>query len=219
MHRTHHMALANPSRCAELSFSRVCVPTGGRAPVPRWRHTATAISETDLLVIGGYSSSSSRLNDVWRFNLLSRLWIEERGATDDASERSEVTCEATDLWDLSAAALNRIDISASNLRSVAPDVYSSGDISAVVSRRPDARGGHSAVLLGDMIVVFGGHGGAFQRKKALSRRNIMQTLPYTLYHSTPPQVLVSRDEIWTTSRVIASIARHGCHRGGRMASQ
>ena len=36
----------------------------GAFPAPRWRHTATAISKTQLLIFGGFRDSTTRLNDL-----------------------------------------------------------------------------------------------------------------------------------------------------------
>ncbi|CAM9165488.1 unnamed protein product, partial [Laminaria digitata] len=43
-------------------------------PCARWRHTATYIQENRILVIGGFLSSSERLNDVWVYSVVSRQW-------------------------------------------------------------------------------------------------------------------------------------------------
>jgi len=36
----------------------------GVRPLPRWKHTATLYDNTQMVVIGGFHSSSHRLNDV-----------------------------------------------------------------------------------------------------------------------------------------------------------
>lgn len=46
------------------------------SPVPpRWRHTATAISRSQLLVFGGFHTSQLRLNDVWVFDMNTKTWV------------------------------------------------------------------------------------------------------------------------------------------------
>ena len=47
-------------------------PAAGVAPPPRWRHTSTCISKTQVLVFGGFHSSTTRLNDLWIFDLPSK---------------------------------------------------------------------------------------------------------------------------------------------------
>lgn len=48
----------------------------GPAPLPRWKHTATAFDTTQILVIGGFHSNDQRLNDVWIFDAISYEWIQ-----------------------------------------------------------------------------------------------------------------------------------------------
>ena len=43
-------------------------------PEPRWRHTATVIDETKILIFGGYRSSMQRLNDVWVLDTAKDNW-------------------------------------------------------------------------------------------------------------------------------------------------
>ena len=63
------------SALADLTWTKL-EPAAGVAPPPRWRHTATCISRTQLLIFGGFHSSTTRLNDLWIFDLPSKSWVQ-----------------------------------------------------------------------------------------------------------------------------------------------
>jgi dynein heavy chain len=43
-------------------------------PAARWRHSACLIESTQILLFGGFSSSTTRFNDVWVFNTVTMEW-------------------------------------------------------------------------------------------------------------------------------------------------
>ena len=49
-------------------------PTGGNVPPPRYKHTATVVGESRLLIFGGFASSSTRYSDVWVLNTKKQTW-------------------------------------------------------------------------------------------------------------------------------------------------
>ena len=46
------------------------------APTARWRHSATPISKTKMMVFGGLHSGSQRLNDTWIFDSVTKAWTQ-----------------------------------------------------------------------------------------------------------------------------------------------
>jgi hypothetical protein len=43
-------------------------------PLARWRHSATQINSTTILMFGGYHSHDERLNDCWLFDTITLSW-------------------------------------------------------------------------------------------------------------------------------------------------
>ena len=46
----------------------------GDKPCPRWRHTATQVDGTRLVVFGGFENNTTRLNDIHVFDTASNEW-------------------------------------------------------------------------------------------------------------------------------------------------
>uniref|UniRef100_A0A7S2QUS9 Uncharacterized protein n=1 Tax=Triparma pacifica TaxID=91992 RepID=A0A7S2QUS9_9STRA len=57
---------------AEMEFTALDLP--GTKPPPRWRHTASLIDQNQILLFGGFASSTQRYNDVWVFNTVTMEW-------------------------------------------------------------------------------------------------------------------------------------------------
>ena len=70
---------SNDLFCVRMSdevceWKRMEVPPKDPKPLPRWRHTATQISATAILVFGGFHSHDERLNDTWIFDTITLSW-------------------------------------------------------------------------------------------------------------------------------------------------
>ena len=48
--------------------------TAGQQPPGRWNHTASHVSVFDILIFGGFTSITGRLNDFWIFNTITKSW-------------------------------------------------------------------------------------------------------------------------------------------------
>lgn len=194
-------------------------PSSAQLP-PRWRHSATAISKSQLLVFGGFHTSATRLNDVWLFDTATRSWSQpvaptvnpaEAAAAYAAAARRKRTVGASGRGGaagagaagaggasagggmgssslLGGSGLSELSggLSGGGLGGLGGgglgggggaggggglfgDVGASGwDDPIVPDANPDApspRGAHSAALVGEHVIVFGGYGGSgFQRK-------------------------------------------------------
>ncbi|GMH98843.1 hypothetical protein TrLO_g14194 [Triparma laevis f. longispina] len=57
---------------AEMEFTSLDLP--GTKPPPRWRHTASVIDSNQILIFGGFASSTQRYNDAWVFNTVTMEW-------------------------------------------------------------------------------------------------------------------------------------------------
>ena len=50
------------------------IECGGDKPLPRWRHSATIVDGTSILIFGGFHSSTNRFNDIHVFDTISLTW-------------------------------------------------------------------------------------------------------------------------------------------------
>lgn len=92
-------------------------------PLPRWKHSATALDRDRILVFGGFHSTSLRLNDVWIYEISADTWSQPNPQHNmEASVKNQLSFNA---W----------------------------------PNAPSPRAGHSATLIGDQLIVFGGYGG------------------------------------------------------------
>ena len=65
----------------DCEWKRLAFPgsaPGVDRPIARWRHTATQINPTTILLFGGCHSHDERLNDCWLFDTITNTW-ERRG--------------------------------------------------------------------------------------------------------------------------------------------
>lgn len=171
---------------AEITWTRVD-SSNGVVPAPRWRHSACAISGTKLVVFGGFHNSTTRLNDIWVWDTTSKSWSQPVTATHTSSdtisfsERKKAATPAFKPVHLAAIKTRAEEEEKKGDRS-GPGVVSgpSGssafleelgvplDDPKAADANPDAptpRGAHSAVVVSDHMVVFGGYGGVgYQRK-------------------------------------------------------
>ena len=116
---------------SELEWTRLDPPVqDNAAPAPRWKHTAVMVDDINLMIFGGFHSSTNRFNDVWYFNTVS-LTFEQ-----PLTPQTEFTPRGN-------------HIPTKNMEPGAPS----------------PRGGHTAVLLGKQVWVFGGYGGLGYSRK------------------------------------------------------
>ncbi|CAM9207540.1 unnamed protein product [Chrysoparadoxa australica] len=106
-------------------------------PCARWYHTALDIGGNRILLFGGFKSSQERLDDVWTYNTVGRVW--------------EQQCLPASQYPSS----------------------------------PSPRGGHSSVLIGNRMIVFGGYGGPLFSRKDLNDLHCMDTRTYKWSKITP----------------------------------
>lgn len=162
--------------------------SNGAAPAPRWRHSAVAISHTQLVVFGGFFNGTTRLNDTWLWDVPSRTWSQPIVPTEVAEEtisyaaRKKASTPAFKPVHLAAIKARAEEEEKKGDRS-GPGGGSSGpsgssafleelgmplDDPRAADAHPDApspRGAHSAVVVGEYMLVFGGYGGVgYQRK-------------------------------------------------------
>lgn len=168
--------LLRPWRYTGLVWTRI-EPIGA-APPPRWRHTCTAISRTQLLVFGGFESSTARLNDLWVYDVETRAWVRpaEQRADSAAVEtarqrmlrggRPPTAGSLPPSRSVLAPLGERRGAAAAGLEGLADlglPISSTASVRAS-SAAPSPRGSHSAVLIDDNVWVFGGYGGTgYQR--------------------------------------------------------
>jgi dynein heavy chain, axonemal len=92
-------------------------------PLPRWKHSATALGKDRILIFGGYHSTSHRLNDLWIYDISEDSWSQPNSQHNmEASIKNQLSFNA---W----------------------------------PNAPSPRAGHSATVIGDHLIVFGGYGG------------------------------------------------------------
>jgi len=160
---------------------------GSPVPPARWRHTATALPDGSLFVFGGFRSSSSRLNDGWVFSPAKGAWALASvpvAAEANETERFSVARpkkadhhhkhhkgeEEEKKGESAPASKKESALAGGAVGTITPGSGSNFledfgvplDDPSPHDSNPDApspRGAHSAVLIGDVVYVFGGYGG------------------------------------------------------------
>ena len=126
-------------------------------PPPRWNHTANKIDDTRIVVFGGFSASKDEphLNDVWVLDTSNDSWaIGTVGlplTDDDSVQEPETESESE-----SESASVVVTTCTSNRKNPSSP-WKNG------SKRkgpPSPRGSHSASVMDNVLVVFGGYGGS-----------------------------------------------------------
>ena len=147
----------------------------GECPVPRWKHTATRVGESLMLVFGGFFSSTTRLNDTWVLNTETLEWYQpesvvrtQKGPVDMAETKDDEDDEA-----------RYLNVSK---RDYLDELGSGGDAAAAgiapvdgSSVAPTPRGAHTACLVGSSVWVFGGYGG-----QGFSRRDFADAFRFSI---------------------------------------
>ena len=114
----------------------------GEQPVPRWKHSATKIDETRIVIFGGFGTKdNSRMNDVWVLDTSTDTWICREELLIEASKSSKSS-----------------DLCIEHMMKSDP---------------PCPRGSHSASIIGDVILFFGGYGGLGHTRKDFSDLHVL----------------------------------------------
>lgn len=145
------------------------VEVEGEAPPPRWRHSATVIDKTRILLFGGFHSRSVRLNDVWLLDTLNMCWEclhhGERPPSDHTYrhvvelDREAAAKAAGGL----AGEEEGEDEEGAGQKPKAEGAVVGGTEDApneITGTPPYPRGGHTASQIGNSIYIFGGYGGS-----------------------------------------------------------
>jgi dynein heavy chain len=115
---------------------------GQDQPCPRWQHSATKFDDSKIVVFGGFAADKKqpRLNDVWVLDTVNDSWSKVTAPKAEC-KISEVNDDVSDTpWTKYG-------------KKCSP---------------PCPRGSHSASLLGNFIVIFGGYGGTGYMRRDFS---------------------------------------------------
>ena len=114
----------------------------GRVPPPTWRHTANEFDSNKILIFGGFTGEVERTDEVWVLNTEHMTWSRPvasssalKGGVDSIGSSSGAGEQALQHDDQGAS------------------------LSSQGPQRPSPRGSHSAAVVEQDLVVFGGYGG------------------------------------------------------------
>ena len=164
----------------------------GAFPAPRWRHTATAISKTQLLVFGGFRDSTTRLNDLHVYDHANKTWTQPvsalppvagEGAHFRRVKKAQAQQKAVVLATSRAKAGDEEEKKQEGGGAPAEGAAGGGgnkstsfleDLGVPLNdpqaqdgnpNAPTPRGAHSATLIGDYLYIFGGYGASAARDR------------------------------------------------------
>jgi hypothetical protein len=168
----------------------------GAFPAPRWRHTATAISKTQLLIFGGFRDSTTRLNDLHVYDHANKTWTQPvsalppvagEGAHFRRVKKAQAQQKAVVLATSRAKAGDEEEKKQEGGGAPAEGAAGGGgnkstsfleDLGVPLNdpqaqdgnpNAPTPRGAHSATLIGDYLYIFGGYGAFAVRDRATTR--------------------------------------------------
>jgi len=124
-------------------------------PPPRWNHTANKIDDTRVVVFGGFSASKDEphLNDVWVLDTSNDSWaigtVDLPLTDDDSVQEQEIESESESASEVVATCNSK--------RKNPSSPWKNG---AKRKGPPPPRGSHSASVMDNVLVVFGGYGGS-----------------------------------------------------------
>lgn len=170
---------------SEVTWTKV--DAAGTIPPPRWRHTATAISKTQMIVFGGFHDSTTRLNDLYLYDSQTKTWSQPvqamASALTDGAQFRRVKKVATNTQNKVVLATSRTSktdeeekkgdgpaapVGGNKPTSFLEELGVPLNDPQAQDGNPDAptpRGAHSAVMIGEYLYIFGGYGGiGYQRK-------------------------------------------------------
>ena len=138
----------------------------GAKPAPRYLHTTTVTSKGVLIVVGG-NCSGRYLGDVWALDLTDGGWQALSGPR--APDIVPMAAHVTVLWKgklLVIGGFRKANAQSEELGvlSFDPGARAWAEV-ATAGDKPEAKGNHSASLVGSFVVVFGG-------ELAKGRRNV-----------------------------------------------
>jgi len=162
----------------EITWSKI--ETTGTCPPARWRHTATAISKTQILIFGGFQNSTTRLNDLYVYDTITKSWsqpvVAATATGGDGAQFRRMKKVATSTTKQVILANTRSRGEEEEKKGEKSNNSGSGNTSTsfleelgvpvndplAQDANPDAptpRGAHSAVMIGEYVYIFGGYGG------------------------------------------------------------
>ncbi|CAN0202109.1 unnamed protein product, partial [Ectocarpus sp. 12 AP-2014] len=134
---------------------------GGVGPMGRWGHTATMISESTMMVLGGQADDDAHqatLGDLYKFDFASESW--SRPVNCDSIPRAWHS--ASFIKDKNLLVIFGGERTVDGCPECLDDIMVlDTDIDllyppAISGKSPTARSGHSAAIIGTDLVVFGG---------------------------------------------------------------
>ena len=145
------------------------------APIARWKHSASVVDGTAILVFGGFHSSTNRLNDVHIFDTVSLSWSQPIDAQCDFTPRGN-HIPKKNAWPFTptprgAHSANVIGDSLYVFGGYGGNGYSRRDFNDMYSldltsfawqkikcsgKTPEPRSGHTGCVVGKQILIFGG---------------------------------------------------------------
>ena len=176
---------SDPASGGQIQWSRVDpADVQGAFPQPRWRHTATAISKTQILVFGGFRDSTTRLNDLHVYDHAAKTWSQPVSAMPPAAGegahfRRVKKATAQQKAVVLATSRQRAEGAEEEKKQEGPggaDAAAGGGNKSTSfleelgvplndplaqdgnPAAPTPRGAHSACLIGEHLYIFGGYG-------------------------------------------------------------
>jgi dynein heavy chain, axonemal len=169
---------SNEMFCLKLqndAFAWKKVTVTGDKPLARWRHSATVVDGTAILIFGGFHSSTNRFNDVHIFDTVSLSWSQPIESQCDFTPRGN-HIPTKNSWASAptprgAHSCNVVDSSMYVFGGYGGSGYSRRDFNDMFTldltsfewlktkcagKNPEARSGHTSCVVGKQIFLFGG---------------------------------------------------------------
>ena len=151
------------------------IECGGDKPLPRWRHSATIVDGTSILIFGGFHSSTNRFNDIHVFDTISLTWSQPIDVQCDFTPRGNHIPKKNSLpftpTPRGAHTANAVDGRLYVFGGYGGCGYSRRDFNDMYSldlhsfewqktkcagKIPEARSGHTSCVVDKQIYLFGG---------------------------------------------------------------
>ena len=123
----------------------------GRVPPPTWRHTANEFDSNKILIFGGFTGEVERTDEVWVLNTEHMTWSRPvasssallKGGVDSSMQGSSSSGGSGEHAQIGQQ----------------QDEHGGHPLPPQGPQRPSPRGSHSAAVVEQDLVVFGGYGG------------------------------------------------------------